>query len=77
MRLARLAGRPQFVTHEANVDATRKFLQDSGIERIEQNITLVPLPFPNHTDGWVLRPLAERDRLRRWLAKSLDGTEPR
>ncbi|MDX1948480.1 MAG: hypothetical protein SFU86_24050 [Pirellulaceae bacterium] len=76
-RLARLSKRPQFISHEANIDATRKYLQDSGFGRIDEQFTLVALPFPNHTDGWVLRPIAERNQLRKWLAASLGGTEPR
>jgi len=77
IRLRRLAGRPQFITHEGTLDDTRKFLQDSQIGQIEESLTLVALPFPNHTDGWVLRPLAERDQLRKWLAVSLDSIDPR
>jgi hypothetical protein len=65
VRLRRLNGRPQFITHEVSLDDTRKFLQDSQIGQIEQSLTLVALPFPNHTDGWVLRPLAEHDQLRK------------
>jgi hypothetical protein len=75
-RLARLEGRAQFITHEANIDATRKYLQDSQIGRIDA-LKLVPLPFPNHTDGWVLRPLPVRDELRSWLAEKLGETGPR
>jgi hypothetical protein len=76
-RLRRLGQRPQFITHEGAIDDTRKFLQDSQIGQIEQSLTLVALPFPNHTDGWVLRPLSERDQLRKWLSTTLAGTEPR
>jgi len=75
-RLRRLAGRPQYITHEGSLDDTRKFLQGNEIGKIDHSLTLVVLPFPNHTDGWVLRPLAERDQLRKWLAASLKGTEP-
>lgn len=76
-RLARLAGRPQFITHEGNIDATRKFLQDSQMGQIEKSFRLTALPFPNHTDGWVLRPLPVRDELRKWLAELLGGTGSR
>lgn len=64
-RLARLKGRPQFISHEGSVEATRAFLGDTP------QLTLVALPFPNHTDTWVLRDIAPRQRLRAWLAEVL------
>ena len=76
VRLRRLQGRPQFITHESSIDETRKFLQDSQIGQIDGSLTLVALPFPNHSDDWVLRPLPERERLRKWLAKTLETTAP-
>jgi hypothetical protein len=76
-RLRRLAGRPQFITHEGSIDETRKFLQDSQIGQFDRSLTLVALPFPNHTDGWVLRPMAEREQLRKWLSAALETTTPR
>ena len=66
-RLKRLRGRPQFVTHESSIDATRAFVNSSEIKDLEHNIELRALPFPNHTDSWVLCDLAERDELRKWL----------
>jgi hypothetical protein len=63
-RLARLGGKPQFITHELSVDATRQYLNDAHAT----GATLVPLPFPNHTDEWVLKDCAERRQLRAWLA---------
>jgi len=71
VRLKRLAGRPQFVTHEASIEATREFLKASGDKDLENAVTLCALPFPNHTDGWVLREFPERRQLREWLHKIL------
>jgi len=74
-RLKRLAGRPQFATHEASIESTGAFLKSSGIKGLEQSIALVALPFPNHTDTWILRDSPERAQLRQWLAKVLE-TQP-
>lgn len=70
-RVQRLASRPQFVTHEATIEETKAFLKSSGVKDLEQSLTLVALPFPNHTDTWILRDLPERSQLRQWLAKAL------
>jgi hypothetical protein len=70
-RLKRLAGRPQFITHEASIDATRDYLKARSDNELSEQLTFLPLPFPNHTDTWVLRDLPERQHLRRWLAESL------
>jgi hypothetical protein len=77
VRLRRLADRPQFITHEGSIVETRKFLQDSQIGQFDRFLTLVALPFPNHSDDWVLRPLAEREQLRKWMAKTMETTAPR
>lgn len=65
-RLARLAGKPQFITHEKTVEATRHYLEAT---QATGAVTLVPLPFPNHTDEWVLKDCSERRQLRAWLAE--------
>jgi hypothetical protein len=65
-RLKRLGNRPQWISHEGSMDATRMYLEATGTSGA---FTFVPLPWRNHTDEWVLRPLPERDRLRAWLAK--------
>lgn len=67
-RLARLGQRPQWISHEANVADTRKFLAD---HRVDGNFTFVSLPFPNHTDGWTLRDVPPRRQLRAWLEQAL------
>ncbi len=66
-RWRRFGGRPQYVTQEKSVDAIREFL---GEDRSD-NPTLVALPFPNHTDEWILKNLPERERLRAWVAEAL------
>jgi hypothetical protein len=68
-RLARLKDRPQWISHERSVDETRKYLEGAGVAG---DFTFVALPYPNHTDAWVLRDLPERKRLRDWLRKILD-----
>ncbi|SKA85901.1 hypothetical protein SAMN02745166_01220 [Prosthecobacter debontii] len=63
-RLLRLGQRPQFISHEGSIDATRDWLLSTGING---RWTLVPLPFRNHSNAWVLRDLPERQRLRQWV----------
>jgi acetyl esterase/lipase len=67
-RLRRLGNRPQWISHEGSVEATRAYLAATGVSGA---FTLVPLPYRNHTDEWVLRPLPERERLRAWLWRVL------
>lgn len=66
-RLARFAGRPQLISHELSVDATREFLKDTDVS----SITFLALPYPNHSDQWVLKNIPERQQLRDWLTKVL------
>jgi hypothetical protein len=68
-RLARLGDRPQFISQEVTTDATKSYLQSSGIKG---KWTFEPLPFPNHSDQWVLRDLPIRTSLRQWLTAALD-----
>jgi hypothetical protein len=67
-RLARMKGRPQFITHEKSIDATEAYLRRHDALA---GTTLVPLPYPNHSDEWVLKDIPERKRLRAWLAEVL------
>ena len=62
-RLQRLGGRPQFISHETSVEATCEYLTTACPDG---NFTFMALPFPDHTDTWVLRALPERQRLRDW-----------
>lgn len=67
-RLRRLAGRPQHISHEHDVGPIRSWIESTGVNG---DFTCVTIPFRNHTDGWVLRDLPERRRLRQWLARAL------
>ncbi|MCA8992139.1 MAG: hypothetical protein KDA88_09185 [Planctomycetaceae bacterium] len=63
-RLARLGDRPQFISHESSVDATRDYLKGAAPQG---KFTFVSLPFADHTDTWVLREIPERTTLREWF----------
>lgn len=65
-RLARLKGRPLYVSHEMSVEETSRFLNSAGI-----SATLQAIPYPNHTDDWVLKDISERAAARRWLHECL------
>lgn len=66
LRLKRLKGRPQFISHEGSTQEAEKWLQSTGLQG---DWTFVPLPFRNHSDAWVLRDLPERSQLRDWLQR--------
>jgi hypothetical protein len=63
-RLRRLGSRPQFISHESSVSATRDFLRQHAPDG---NFTFLALPYPNHTDEWVLKDIPERAEARSWL----------
>jgi hypothetical protein len=64
MRLQRLQDRPQFICGERDqIEETRKYLASFDL----QQITFASTGFRNHSDQWILRPSATRDRLRNWL----------
>lgn len=63
-RLRRIEGRPAFICHERSVDATREYLEGSGVKG---KFTLRALPFRNHNDAWVLRDIPLRREARKWL----------
>ena len=63
-RLQRLGGRPQFISHEGSVAATREYLEGTGVRG---EFTFVDFPFRNHTDRWALRDCELRRRVRGWL----------
>ena len=67
-RLARLAGRPQFISNENSVEPTRDYLRQHAPGG---KFTFAALPYPNHTDEWVLKDIPERTRARAWLAEVL------
>jgi hypothetical protein len=63
-RLGRLAGRPQWISHEMDVRPTEEFLKRSGVSG---SFSLVPIPYPNHSAAWICRDNPERARARQWL----------
>jgi hypothetical protein len=67
-RLQRLGGRPQFICDENGIEATRAYLASTGVPG---KFTFQPLPFRNHNDAWVLRPVPLRKTLREWTQKAL------
>lgn len=71
VRLRRLDGRPQFISHEGSTTATQEYLRETGARG---DFTFVPLPFRNHSDAWVLRDLPERTKLREWLERVVGGS---
>lgn len=70
LRLARLKGRPQFISQEGTTAATRTYLTNACPSG---HFTFVPLPYRNHTDAWTLRDIPARAALRAWLAKVLES----
>lgn len=67
-RLARLGNRPQFITQEKSTHATEQFLKDA---KSKGQFTFLAIPYPNHSDEWVLKDLPERTQARKWLAEIL------
>lgn len=65
-RLKRLGLRPVWISQELTTTSTEDYLARSGML---VSATFVPLPFPNHSAGWVLRDLPERAQARAWLAR--------
>ena len=63
-RLKRLGDRPQFISHETSVDATKAYLEHACPSG---HFTFQALPFPDHTDTWVLRDVPERKVIRDWF----------
>jgi hypothetical protein len=66
-RVRRFQGKPQFITQENSVSDIEAFLKAAKVA----GATLLPLPYPNHTDMWVLKDVPERQQLRDWLAEVL------
>lgn len=73
VRLGRLKGRPQWISHETDVAPTRRFLAESGIEA---PFRFVSIPYPNHSAAWVLRDLPERRLAREWLHDAVRRDTP-
>lgn len=67
-RLRRLAGRPQWISHEMDLTKTEEFITRSGVTGV---FAFVPIPYPNHSSAWILRDIPERARARLWLHKTI------
>ncbi len=67
-RLARFGKRPQFITQERSTRATEEYLKASPSKG---QFTFMTIPYPNHSDEWVLKNISERTRARQWLANVL------
>lgn len=70
-RLARLGTRPQFISHEKSTQQTEVYLKDSGISG---QFTFMALPYPNHSDEWVLKDIPQRRQARQWLRNIVQPT---
>jgi len=68
IRLSRLGNRPQFISQEESVDATKTYLKSAFPSG---NFTFQDLSFPNHTDTWVLWDIPERKVIREWFNQVL------
>lgn len=66
-RLKRLGNRPQFISHENNVQATQDYLSKAYPKG---NFTFLSIKGVSHTDTWVLRDVPERKQLRDWFWNS-------
>ena len=64
IRMQRLKGRPQFISHELDISKTKEWLEK---ELPDGNFTFCVIPFRNHTDTWVLRDIPERKKIRSWI----------
>ncbi|MBF0245373.1 MAG: hypothetical protein HQL31_08890 [Planctomycetes bacterium] len=71
-RLKRLKGRAQFISHEGSVAPTKRYLEKA---LPGGNFTFLDLPFPDHTDTWVLRDIPERKVLREWFHDNLNRND--
>lgn len=67
-RLGRLGDRPQWISHELDISPTQAFVDQSGVTG---SFTYVPIPYPNHSAGWVLRDIPERVQAREWLRRTI------
>jgi hypothetical protein len=72
-RLRRLNGRPQFISAERTTKDIQDYLAGTGVKG---DFTIVPVPFANHSDRWVLSDIPERQRARDWLARVLEKPDP-
>ena len=64
IRLKRLNGRPQWISHEQTTAPTQAWLKSTGISGTWE---FHPLPFSNHSARWTLCDLPIRTQARAWL----------
>jgi hypothetical protein len=69
-RLKRLGARPVWFSWEENLDAAKRYLENTGLAK---HFTIERFPYPNHTAEWVLRDLPLREKARSWLKFALAG----
>ncbi|MCB9850296.1 MAG: hypothetical protein H6817_06285 [Phycisphaerales bacterium] len=67
-RLQRLNGRPVLILQEKSIDATRKYIADTGVAG---DFTYQVVPYRNHSDRWVLQDVPARQFAREWLADAI------
>jgi hypothetical protein len=70
VRLRRLRGRPQWISHEESVAATEGYLQGTSVKG---DFTLQAIPIRNHSDQWMLRDVPARAAARLWLQRVLNA----
>jgi hypothetical protein len=70
VRLQRLKGRPQWISHEGSTKGTEEYLRSTDVKG---DFTFRAIPFRNHSDQWVLRDIPERKAAREWLQRVLKG----
>ncbi len=69
IRLRRLGGRPQWISHEGSIAATEEYLKSTGVKG---DFTFQAIPIRNHSDQWVLRDTPARAAARAWLQRVLN-----
>ena len=70
VRLHRLRGRPQWISHEGSVAPTEEYLKGTGVKG---DFTFQAIPIRNHSDQWVLRDTPARTAARAWLQRVLNA----
>ncbi|MFT5088952.1 MAG: hypothetical protein ACI8PG_003319 [Planctomycetota bacterium] len=69
-RLKRLKNRPQFISGEKDVQATKDYLLTACPSG---QFSFLKMPFADHTDTWVLRDIPPREAVRRWFTHVLNN----
>ncbi|GHT18156.1 hypothetical protein FACS1894189_5590 [Planctomycetales bacterium] len=69
VRLKRLGNRPVWISHEGGTDNTQQYLKQTGVTG---RFTFATLPYPNHTNRWILRDLPIRSEAVNWWKRETD-----